>query len=340
MCQTFYLLLRKSMKYFDEKALISRVKALRERYCGARGKSKFARELGISPSTYNYYELDRVAPIDILLKICEVTGADIQWLLTGSQSGDMNEVGEELMRKIGLLIRNKPVLAASIEAFVDLLAAKQGITTGITSVEQSFESINENTRAKNTDEQADRIPVLGRTAAGIVGMWEDVLCDSDKAVTELDDIVKRHLGKSIIAQADSELEVDLVTGEMMDNLADEKINVVQVTGEGGDDEVVEFVQCQAITRLYNDCFGLRIDGDSMSPRIKDGDIIIASASLKAKQGQMGIAHLKGQIGVTCKLLRYDADKVHLVPINEKYDTKVVHKNDIAWALSVICHVSI
>lgn len=328
------------MKDFDEKALILRIKSLRERYCGARGKSKFARELGISPSTYNYYELDRVAPIEILLKICEVTGADIQWLLAGSHGGDTDETGAELMRKIGLLIRGKSALAASIEAFVDLLTQKQGITSGVETIEEYSESGKEKNHMTDGDDAAGRIPVLGRTAAGIVGMWEDVLCDSDKAATELDDIVKRHLGRSIVAQAGSELEVDLVTGEMMDNLADEKINIVQVSGEDGDAEVVEFVECEAVSRLYQDCFGLRIDGDSMSPRIKDGDIVIASVSLKARQGHMAIVHLKGQIGVTCKMLRYDSNKVHLVPINEKYETKVVDKNDIEWALSVICHVSI
>ncbi len=65
------------MGKFNEKTIIERIRSLREQYAGRRGKSKFARVLDISPSTYNYYENNRIPPIEILLKICEVTaGSD------------------------------------------------------------------------------------------------------------------------------------------------------------------------------------------------------------------------------------------------------------------------
>ena len=73
------------MAKFDEKAVIGRIKFLRNRYAGKRGKSAFAKALDISPSTYSYYEQNRIPPIEILLKICEVTGADLEWLLTGNE---------------------------------------------------------------------------------------------------------------------------------------------------------------------------------------------------------------------------------------------------------------
>ena len=71
------------MPDFDEKAIIGRIIKLRKGFAGTRGKSKFAKALGMSPSTYTYYENDRLPPIPVLLKICEVTGADLHWLLTG-----------------------------------------------------------------------------------------------------------------------------------------------------------------------------------------------------------------------------------------------------------------
>ena len=61
------------MSNFDEKAIIGRIIELRKGFAGVRGKSKFAKLLGISASTYSYYENDRVPPIAVLLKICEVT---------------------------------------------------------------------------------------------------------------------------------------------------------------------------------------------------------------------------------------------------------------------------
>ena len=65
------------MKKIDPKAIIDRIILLRTQHSGPRGKSLFARELGISASTYNYYEKDRVPPIETLLNICDVTGADL-----------------------------------------------------------------------------------------------------------------------------------------------------------------------------------------------------------------------------------------------------------------------
>jgi transcriptional regulator with XRE-family HTH domain len=71
------------MEKVDPNDVIQRIRELREQFSGPRGKSVFAQALAISPSTYNYYEHDRVPPIEVLLKICKVTGADIEWLLTG-----------------------------------------------------------------------------------------------------------------------------------------------------------------------------------------------------------------------------------------------------------------
>jgi len=46
-------------KKLDVNAIISRICLLREKYAGKRGKALFANALGISPSTYNYYEQDK-----------------------------------------------------------------------------------------------------------------------------------------------------------------------------------------------------------------------------------------------------------------------------------------
>lgn len=71
------------MKDFDENVIIEQISLLHKQYAGSRGESEFARALGISAFTYSYYGNNRVPPIRILLKICEVTGTDLEWLLTG-----------------------------------------------------------------------------------------------------------------------------------------------------------------------------------------------------------------------------------------------------------------
>jgi len=319
------------MKIFDEKAIIERVKLLRQQYAGTRGKSKFARALGISPSTYSYYEDNRVSPIDILLKICDVTGADLEWLLKGQGSEKKFAFGanRRLLQRLDDLITKNPEMTEPVLAFVELLCEKKGL-------EEKLDSEVLSTKP----EEPGWIPILGRTAAGIVHFWDQSLLPEPKqALTELDDLVKKHIGKTIIKSIDGTVSVDLLARVLVDGLKIQQANLIQVSGHN-ENQIVEFIQCEEIHKLFPDSFALQVDGDSMSPKINDSDIVILSPSVAAAQGQIAIARIANQIGVTCKLIRTTDKEVHLIPINEKYETKVVDKKDLLWALAVLCHISI
>ena len=312
-------------------AIIGRIRSLREQYAGERGKSKFARALGISASTYSYYENDRLPPINILLKICEVTGGDLEWLLTGRSTEKRFTSGANrgFLQKLDELLTNNPELAEPVLAFVELLCEKKGIE------KQFYPQV-----LPTKPEQPAWIPVLGRTAAGIVHFWDETFLPEPKqAVTELEELVKKHIGKAIIGSIDGKVSVDLQARALVDSLKRQKVNLIQVSGQENE-QIVEFVQCEEVHKLFPDSFALQIDGDSMSPRINDGDIVILSPSVPAAQGQIGVARVSNQIGVTCKLIRTTESSVHFIPINEKYKTKVVPKKDLLWALAVLCHISI
>jgi transcriptional regulator with XRE-family HTH domain len=322
------------MQQLDAKAIIERIQQLRVRFAGARGKSKFARALGISPSTYSYYENDRVPPIETLLAICILTGADLHWLLTGSQApseAGFSSTGPEtaLLQRLRTLLRQHPSLVEPVAAFVDLLCEKKGI--------------EEQLAPTPPESQAPRpgwIPVLGRTAAGIVHCWDETaLPRSSEAVTKLEELVRRHTGKKIVGTADGPVAADLDLAELSTAIADTRVNLIRVSS-GAPGKVVEFIDCDKIAAAFPDSFALHVDGDSMSPRIQDGDVIIASPSVPAADGQVALAHVADQIGVTCKLIRTTAEGVHLIPINEKYDTKVVPHKNLLWAVSVLCHVNL
>jgi len=323
--------MRRNTKIFDEKAIIERVKLLRKQYAGSRGRSKFARELGISPSTYSYYESKRVAPIEVLVKICELTGADLQWLLTGSIAEERFAPGPNstILQKVDGLLRENPELGKAVLAFIELLREKR----------KAEAELRPAVVASNL-ERPGWIPVLGRTAAGIVHFWDQtVLAEPKQAITELDELVKKHIGKEIIGSADKTVSIDLQARALVNGIKRAGANLIQVSGTE-DEEVVEFVECEEIYKLFPDSFGLAIDGDSMSPRINDGDIVIVSPSVPAVEGQAGIARVANQIGVSCKLIRSTEEEVHLIPINERYETKVVGRRDLVWALAVLCHISV
>ncbi|MFQ6036697.1 MAG: S24 family peptidase [Sedimentisphaerales bacterium] len=318
------------MQKSDEKALIERVRFLRKQYAGSRGKSKFARALGISASTYSYYENNRVPPTDILLKICEVTGADLQWLLTGSTEKKFAfGPNTELLQKLDELFTNNPELTEAVLAFIELLCEKKGL-----------ERLSHPETQPAKPDRPGWIPILGRTAAGIVHFWEQTFLPEPKqAITELDELVKKHVGKNIVGSADGTVSIDLQARPLVESLKSQQVNLIKVGGPQ-QEQIVEFVQCDQIHKLFPDSFALQIDGDSMSPRINDGDIVILSPSVPAAQGQIAIARVANQIGVTCKLIRTTEKEVHLIPINEKYETKVMSKKNLLWALAVLCHIRV
>jgi transcriptional regulator with XRE-family HTH domain len=319
------------LQNYNAKAIIERIGLLRMQYAGERGKSKFARALGISASTYSYYEDDRVPPIEILLKMCEVTGADLQWLLTGESTGKNFAFGENLglLRKLNDLFISNPEMADAVRAFIELLCEKKGI-------ESRFYS----EAASAKPERPGWIPVLGRTAAGIVHFWDQTLLPEPKqAITELDELVTKHVGKTIIGSANGTVSIDFQARPLVEGLKEKQVNLIKLSGLE-QEQIVEFVQCEEIHKLFPDSFALQIDGDSMSPRINDGDIVILSPSVPAAQGQIAIARVINQIGVTCKLIRTTENEVHLIPINERYEPKVVPSKDLLWALAVLCHIRV
>ncbi|MBN1796411.1 MAG: helix-turn-helix domain-containing protein [Sedimentisphaerales bacterium] len=321
------------MKNIDVNATIGRIVELRTSFSGPRGKSEFARALGISPSTYSYYEQDRIPPVETLLNICELTGADLYWLLTGKSQTQKDKSQAEggyskVLNEVRLLLEEHPETGDALEAFVELLREKCASET----------------KAITTKSKSERdrgwIPVLGRTAAGIVHCWgQELMPEPSQAVTELDSLVKKHTGKDIISANEAPVTVDLQIENLTANLSREQVNLVRVKGEQ-QNEIFEFIDCRQICEAFGDSFALHIDGDSMSPRINDGDIVIVSPSVPASNGQIAIAKIRDQIGVTCKLIRCTEQAVHLIPINEKYETKIAGKDELLWALAVLCHISL
>ena len=74
-----------------------------------------------------------------------------------------------------------------------------------------------------------------------------------------------------------------------------------------------------------DCFALRITGDSMSPRIMDGDIVLVHPQDSAEDGDLVIALIDGE--ATCKVLKKIHNTITLVPFNQVYAPLVYSGED-------------
>lgn len=76
-----------------------------------------------------------------------------------------------------------------------------------------------------------------------------------------------------------------------------------------------------------DFFGLQIHGDSMEPRICDGDVVIVRQQDDAESGDVVIALINGD-DATCKRLRKYRDGIELIANNPTYSPMFFSNEDI------------
>lgn len=331
-------------------------------YAGTRGKASFAREIGISPSTYDYYENSRVPPADVLVRISELTNADIRWLLTGQEGTVGISAAHPAVLRAAKLLADRPDFAAPLAAFVDLLAeaAAKFTAPALATGEQGRQTtpVVEPTKpgkrragkasakggptpaakpavkATNADppppaERQGWIPILGRSAAGIPHFWRETGGHAQEATT-LADLVATM--KPLAARRVHEA---CAVGEL--GVAQPSVQMVLLDSPQPPG-TAEFVIAEHISQHYGAPFAVRIDGQSMEPEIRHGDVAILSPDVPAEEGKPAVVQLVDQIGVTCKLFRSEGDRIHLIPINESFTPSVYARRELVWALKIIARV--
>lgn len=83
-------------------------------------------------------------------------------------------------------------------------------------------------------------------------------------------------------------------------------------------EIIDYEEIDDKLASLGDLFGLRISGDSMTPRICDGDVVIVHQQPEAESGEVIIATINGDDAVCKRLLIY-GNTVLLRSTNPAYD---------------------
>ena len=86
------------------------------------------------------------------------------------------------------------------------------------------------------------------------------------------------------------------------------------------ESVEEIIDTEEITEelaATGDFFGLQIKGDSMEPRITEGDVVIVRQQEDAENGETVIVLINGE-DATCKRLKKYSDGIMLLSNNPKY----------------------
>lgn len=92
-------------------------------------------------------------------------------------------------------------------------------------------------------------------------------------------------------------------------------------------DILDYEEISDIMGRNGEYFGLRIKGDSMSPRIAEGDTVIVRCQSDAESGDIVIAQINGD-AATCKKLIKHKEGVSLVSLNPLYEPMFYSNEDI------------
>jgi len=305
-----------------------RLSEIRITHFGQRGRSRFARELGVPVTSYIHYETDRPPPAELLVRAAQVTGTRLEWLLCGigprernAEEDSQNPV-RQICNELQKILEASPDLLPSAAELVQLLRSQQhSLTLMETWTSEGLPS--------------SLIPIVGSTAAGVARYWHE-LAENDPT------------GENRLVKDDSHLEEllaahghrDLAGQGQAVSAASRESEPVALVQYSRPDElgILEFLDAAAMKLRYPDAVAWRIDGESMFPRYQDGDFVITSPCHPAVEMQPCVARQYGQIGVNCKLFQMRGDTVLLIPINEASRIQELPRSQLLWAWRVLASV--
>ncbi|MBE3098483.1 MAG: helix-turn-helix domain-containing protein [Planctomycetes bacterium] len=344
--------------------LSGRLAGLREAVFGPRGRAAFARALGVSPSTYSYYEKGRQPPADLIARAAKVTGADLAWLMTGegepfpqptagTADNTVSHPGEEVLDRLASALAAGDKEGPQVEGRGPMekaggiaprgpshldprapalrgAAAAAALRAILARMEQAFPPAKETWRPSDAPVSPTAVPIVGRTAAGILAQWEK--CFAGRQDPEVLERLIRQVEAKAARQRGGDLQA-ADPGSEPERRPDAAALLIQLS-EPTPEGIVEYLDLPGVA-LGPGAFALRVDGDSMAPRIRDGDIVVCRCGVGPQPGQTAVVKVRGRIGVTVKLWRPEGEHVHLIPINEAYDPSRPLRTDVLWACRVL-----
>lgn len=80
-------------------------------------------------------------------------------------------------------------------------------------------------------------------------------------------------------------------------------------------------------KIWGNLFALKVKGDSMSPRIMDGDTIIVREQPDVESGQIAVVIINGDEGVVKKVVKFPGG-ISLVSLNSSYNPLIFYNEEI------------
>ena len=80
-------------------------------------------------------------------------------------------------------------------------------------------------------------------------------------------------------------------------------------------------------------FALKVKGNSMAPRIEDGDTVVISPAQEPHNGDICVVRVNGED--TLKKVKFEGNYIHLVPLNPDFEPVTVKKRDVDFVWKVV-----
>lgn len=95
-----------------------------------------------------------------------------------------------------------------------------------------------------------------------------------------------------------------------------------------EDEYVSIPTEQFNGYKASECRLIRVKGDSMYPRVMEGDLIIVHIQPEVESGDTAVV-FNGDDEATLKKIRILPDHIEMIPSNSKYETRIIAGNDLS-----------
>lgn len=295
--------------------LADRIRELRRRHFGARGKELLAAQLSVPVEQLERYERGTIPPAELLVRLCELTGEDLQWLLTGvSSRGTVVISGargrhQALLAKVAQIVENRPQLAAPIEAFLELLAGA----------------------GKHGPDEPRRLP----SRRNLIPIYE---------LSELPDRLEYRTGEAaaLVLPYDAPAsDAGAIAGKLAepstryDASRFHKVNLVRAADAR---TARRFVDCPELADCAEALFGVAIRDDAMAPMFAAGDAAIVAMTSPSQVGRPAVLKIADDQAARCRMWLGESDnRINLGRISDGA-VEQVERARILWSFEAIFRV--
>ncbi|MFN0137459.1 MAG: helix-turn-helix domain-containing protein [Phycisphaerae bacterium] len=305
--------------------LADRLRELRRRHFGAPGRDALARALGVAEDDVERWERGTIPPGEALVRICELTGEDLQWLLTGQASRSTVVISgarnrhRDLITRIAAALEAQPGLAAPLDAFFDLLTARsRGTQPALAATQRPARA------GTDANDELDLIPILN------LDDLDDDWGDPDKPPT----------GGMPLANLRNVAITDTRAGQLFEPSADyvgasaRAITLARVESAAGQ----AFIQAADISEIFPSAVAVRWPDDSMSPMFTASDALIIARDATPQLGRPALVKLPSEPARCRVWLGPSAGNVQLGRVSDGA-IEAVAESAIRWSVEVLYRVT-